>query len=610
MAVFETSQVVHRWNSVTNQKPLNPQHGDTWFDGKIKKWFNADSGDWLEEDLTGPPGEAGEQGIGVQSTSVTYQSSTSGTITPTGTWTTSIPSVSPSQYLWTRTILTFDDNSSSTSYSIGRMGDDGVSVSNIQEQYYLSTSPTALFGGSWQNTVPIWQNGKYIWTRSRIEYSDSKVDFTNPINSTGADGQWGKDGLGVTSVDVLYYQSTSATSLVGGSWVTTSPAWVDGRFIWSKTKTTFTDNTSRETAPVNITGGKGATGADGKTTYFYTGWADSLDGRTGFTINPAQSGTKGYMGTYSSQSATQSTNPSSYAWTKLAGAFEEELNKLKSDISAVPKVVTQPTAPNPEPNMQWWQTDPLDDKKILIMHKWDSVRERWDEQSIDQAVLNIVELNAVNINGSVITGSSFLNYWEKPANGRVGITRIEQGILRSNYTVSTGGTGGMQLDEGELFFETKKPNGTVDTSMRVSPQRLQIFDSSQPYGIVSMEYKDLMLVPPTALTPSSGFAQYTTSGVNLPTASRSMGRSIQLSGAFKNNNQLDSNASGVMCILPVWARPKEQVNFRLQGSGINTFLLVIRTNGELELSRYGASGYVAIPAGSWFNISCGFTAAN
>ena len=73
----------------------------------------------------GANGATGAAGKGIKSTAVTYQASTSGTTVPTGTWGTAIPSVSANQYLWTRTIITYTDNTTSTSYSIGKMGANG-----------------------------------------------------------------------------------------------------------------------------------------------------------------------------------------------------------------------------------------------------------------------------------------------------------------------------------------------------------------------------------------------------------------------------------------------------------------------------------------------------
>lgn len=71
-------------------------------------------------------GAAGAAGKGVKSTAVTYQASTNGTTAPTGTWQEAIPSVSASQYLWTRTVITYTDSTTSTSYSVGMMGATGA----------------------------------------------------------------------------------------------------------------------------------------------------------------------------------------------------------------------------------------------------------------------------------------------------------------------------------------------------------------------------------------------------------------------------------------------------------------------------------------------------
>ena len=157
----------------------------------------------------------------------------------------------------------------------GPKGDPGVAgkgVKSIIEQYYQSTSATSLSGGSWSLTYPGWVNGKYIWTRSIITYTDDTSTTTTAICVTGAKGQNGSagaagsdgsDGIGVASVDVQYYKSTSSTSLTGGSWSTTNPGWENGKYIWSKTIVTYTNDTTDESTPVCITGSKGSTGGQG-----------------------------------------------------------------------------------------------------------------------------------------------------------------------------------------------------------------------------------------------------------------------------------------------------------------------------------------------------------
>ena len=142
----------------------------------------------------------------------------------------------------------------------GDIGNTGRGVSSIVEQYYKSTSATSQTEGSWSTTVPTWEDGKYIWTRSVITYTDSTTSTTSPVCVTGQKGGIGGTGVGVSSVDVWYYQSTSATALSGGSWSTTSPTWSNEKYVWTKTIITYTNNTTDETAAVCITGQKGSTG--------------------------------------------------------------------------------------------------------------------------------------------------------------------------------------------------------------------------------------------------------------------------------------------------------------------------------------------------------------
>lgn len=65
----------------------------------------------------------------------------------------------------------------------GADGDDGVGITSIVEQYYLSTSDSTQTGGSWSTTQPTWQTGRYIWTRSEITWdtTPATVTHTTPI---------------------------------------------------------------------------------------------------------------------------------------------------------------------------------------------------------------------------------------------------------------------------------------------------------------------------------------------------------------------------------------------------------------------------------------------
>ena len=70
--------------------------------------------------------------VAVKTSSVTYQTSTSGTDTPTGSWSPTVPAVSNGQFLWTKTVVEYTDGKSTTSYSVsykGTNGQDAISMS-------------------------------------------------------------------------------------------------------------------------------------------------------------------------------------------------------------------------------------------------------------------------------------------------------------------------------------------------------------------------------------------------------------------------------------------------------------------------------------------------
>lgn len=60
----------------------------------------------------------------------------------------------------------------------GTKGDDGVSVTSTEVEYYLSTSSTELSGGSWQSTAPEIKEGTYLWGRTKITYSNGTTAYT------------------------------------------------------------------------------------------------------------------------------------------------------------------------------------------------------------------------------------------------------------------------------------------------------------------------------------------------------------------------------------------------------------------------------------------------
>ena len=72
--------------------------------------------------LKGTDGIAGKDGVGIKATAITYASHTNGINAPTTGYTTTVPSVPAGQFLWTKTVWTYTDNTSETGYSVAMMG--------------------------------------------------------------------------------------------------------------------------------------------------------------------------------------------------------------------------------------------------------------------------------------------------------------------------------------------------------------------------------------------------------------------------------------------------------------------------------------------------------
>ena len=223
----------------------------------------------------GEDGDTGQAGTSVSVSSILYQAGTSPTTPPSGTWETSIPSVEQGQYLWTKT--TFSDNS--VAYGVARQGVNGQNGQNGQNGAagystaiaYLykrsTTAPTVdwttdltysfadeeISGNApsgWYKSVPSGNDPLYMTMATA--YSNTATDtigyteWTTPILRA----EDGINGKGVSSIVPEYYLSTSDVSPTGGSWVTTSPAWASGKYIWTRSHIYYDDGTDATTTPV------------------------------------------------------------------------------------------------------------------------------------------------------------------------------------------------------------------------------------------------------------------------------------------------------------------------------------------------------------------------
>ena len=137
----------------------------------------------------------GTHGKGIQSTEIRYQVSDSQTELPTGEWTEAIPNTTTAKpYLWTRTVITYTDDSTSTSYSVSSTMDSiEVGATNLQRN------------SEFKNQLNYWAitSEKYISIDEALTYEDSNViKFSRPVDDV--------DGANI------YFQTNYATNSIPG----------------------------------------------------------------------------------------------------------------------------------------------------------------------------------------------------------------------------------------------------------------------------------------------------------------------------------------------------------------------------------------------------------
>ena len=137
----DTGEASHVWIKYASQQPTASSHSmgdlpDAWM-GVYSGTAAEAPDDWQKYTWYQIKGEKGDTGAAatVMGTTVEYMVSDSGTIVPSGSWSTTIPTVPQGKYLWTKVTTTFNTGSPTVSYSVARMGIDGAgSVSTVNDK--------------------------------------------------------------------------------------------------------------------------------------------------------------------------------------------------------------------------------------------------------------------------------------------------------------------------------------------------------------------------------------------------------------------------------------------------------------------------------------------
>ena len=187
---------------------------------------------------------------------IEYAIFSSSTVAPTENWSTDAPTWQTGYYIWQRTATKYANGNTVYSAPQCLQNMSSLVMLSIEEQYYLSTSSSETKGGEWSSTQPTWESGKYLFTRSKITWSDNTETYSpesgtlakliNDVNETA----YATAISAVGSVDVEYAKSTSSTTAPTSGWTTTSPSWSIGYYIWQRTVIVPLEGTAQYTTPV------------------------------------------------------------------------------------------------------------------------------------------------------------------------------------------------------------------------------------------------------------------------------------------------------------------------------------------------------------------------
>lgn len=328
--VQKSSGVVGSWNNSTHTYTVTALTTDVgWVDitanylntysvtkrfdiAKLKCGIPGETG------AKGDKGETGASGRSITSSETTYQASNSGTVAPTGTWSKTPPNVAENQYLWTRTIYTYSDKTTSTTYSIGKMGAKGEQGAKGETG---ATGPQGEKGATGPQG-PQGEQGIQGPQGEKGEKGDQGPQGLQGIQ--GPKGEQGIQGPKGASGDTTYFhiKYSSVAKPTTASQMTETPSTYIGTYV------DFTEADSSDPSKYTwarfqgLQGEKGTqgiagtNGIDGKTSYLHIKYSN--DGGKTFTSNSGEDvGT--YIGTCTDYNQADPTTVGSYTWARIKG---------------------------------------------------------------------------------------------------------------------------------------------------------------------------------------------------------------------------------------------------------------------------------------------------
>lgn len=132
----------------------------------------------------------------------------------------------------------------------------GETITKSIEEFYQSTSPITLTGGSWSTNQPTWTEGTYIWRRTAITYGDGHSEYTPSADGVCITGNTGADGKGVKSAEIRYQISESGDTppIPTDTWLESIPETTPEKpYLWTRTVIRYTDDTISTSYSVSST---------------------------------------------------------------------------------------------------------------------------------------------------------------------------------------------------------------------------------------------------------------------------------------------------------------------------------------------------------------------
>ena len=368
------------------------------------------------------------------------------------------------------------------------------SVTAVDVYYYVSTSPTELKGGSWNTDAPAWSENTYIWSKTVTTWEEGRTTESEPACITGAKGSTGNTGStgrSVQSIEEKYYLSTSNSKQEGGSWVSSMPTYVSGRYYWTKSLITWKESdgsiTTSETTPVLAS----ALTSANSTAKAANDTATSANS----TANAANTKADGAVST-ANEAKEIANSASGVANQALTSANNK--NKIYYQAS-------QPSGGTYIDGDSWYETD--NDNKLYI---YNGTSKKWVAQQFGSAAIADTSITNAKIADATIQSAKIVSLeGAKIVANSITSNKLATDAIKSNNYQASPNTSSpysaigtfLDLATGNIYtpnFGVDSVNGAAHINGQIIATSGQIGDSSTNYWQIGT-YNDYNMNPSAAI---------------------------------------------------------------------------------------------------------------